>query len=95
VKVYPGRPYTLYVTDYSQNTSVYKYTYFQHRDEWPGPFGKLTLQIGCWEGTEHQAQKCRVGEIYHFRNVNGRLFRPLFRYYSYELEIKMETSKGI
>ena len=68
-----GHPHTMYVTDYSINTSLFKYKTEVNRD-WPGPFGNRTLQLGCWDQAAYQARKCRVGEIYHFRNVNTKMF---------------------
>src|SRR5271170_1189517 len=65
----------MYVTDYSQNTSLYAYQYVPN-NEWPGPFGRRTLQLACWDTIEYQARKCRVGEIYHLRNVNIKMFAP-------------------
>lgn len=92
--MFGGRPYTVYVTDYSTNTSLYAYQWYPHTD-WPGPFGKHTLQIGCWDNIEYQAQECRVGEIYHFRNVNGRRFDNLLHASAYGLETRTPTLKAI
>ena len=77
---------------------MYGYVWHEGRNDWPGPFGKLTLQVACWESIEQQAQICRVGEIYHLRNVNGRKLIPTtFNSLqdAYELETKMEISKDI
>jgi hypothetical protein len=80
VKTYPGDPYSLYVTDYTQNTSLHSYTWSPGHNEWKGPFGKYTLQISCWREAADQANICKVGGYYIFKNVRIKLF-PLVTFH--------------
>jgi hypothetical protein len=75
VKSYPGRPHTLYVTDYTQNTALHSYAWSAQKNDWKGPFGKYTLQISCWFNDDQQVRaNIKVGEIYLFRNVRAKRY---------------------
>lgn len=70
VKTYPGdRPYTLYVTDYTQNTSLFSYQWSPGHNDWKGPYGKYTLQLSCWDHVATTASMCKPGGYYIFKNV--------------------------
>jgi len=72
VKTYPGSPYTLYVTDYTQNTSLYSYQWSAGHNDWKGPYGKYTLQLACWDNVATTAAMCKVGGHYLIKNVRAK-----------------------
>ncbi|KAI1914721.1 hypothetical protein LOZ65_005577 [Ophidiomyces ophidiicola] len=62
--------YTLYVTDYTQNKNFFDYaqdsdgrdgddfSYLSHsKRQWPGPYGRMTIQITLWEPHADFARK--------------------------------------
>jgi protection of telomeres protein 1 len=72
VKTYDGYPYALYVTDYTQHTSLFNYEWSPAQTHWKGPFGKYTLQIDCWGTVAEYAKGCKVGGYYLFKNVRAK-----------------------
>lgn len=72
VKVFPGYPHTLYVTDYTQNTSLFSYAWSAGQTQWKGPFGKYTLQLTCWGTVADYAKACKDGGYYLFKNVRAK-----------------------
>src|SRR5271169_5586655 len=81
VKTYPGHPHTLYVTDYTQNTSLHTYLWQPGNNDWKGPYGKYTLQITCWDDTAVQASNCKVGGYYIFKNVRAKMCTPTKKFF--------------
>ena len=65
----------LYVTDYTQNTTLYSYSLDKHPN-WKGPFGQYTLSLACWENVADLAQMCKVGGYYLFKNVRAKKYLP-------------------
>lgn len=79
--------FQLYVTDYTQNKElfnypldsdnegrdgdIFNYTFQPKRRRWPGPFGRLTLQITLWEPHAYFAREnVKEDDFVLLRNVN-------------------------
>ncbi|SPN98905.1 uncharacterized protein DNG_01944 [Cephalotrichum gorgonifer] len=85
-----GDNVTIWVTDYTENSSFYLFSENAVQDEiyadpmgygqaqnqgWNGPFGKMALQITCWEPHASVMRKAMVGTSVYLRNVQVRFGR--------------------
>lgn len=87
VKTYhEGKKFLLYVTDYTNNKALFDYAQVpdesgrdgdefdytsRYRRRWPGPFGRMTLQVTLWDPHScHARQYVDVDDFVFLRNVH-------------------------
>ncbi|GME26740.1 Telomere end binding protein [Neofusicoccum parvum] len=60
--------------DSGRDGDTYDYIGSVRRQEWPGPFGQMTLQVKLWEPhASHTFSKVREGEIIELKNVHIKM----------------------
>jgi hypothetical protein len=74
---------TIYVTDYTENNGLHDYTEDGYETSyrsrvpqktWPGPLGRMTIQIALWEPhASHARATVQAGDFVSLRNVHPKL----------------------